>query len=114
MADAHANFATSLVATPPSPATTGASLTVTVGHGGRFPAPPFNATVGPPGYTLTPENAEIVRVTAITDDTLTIQRAQENTTARAILAGDLIFASITAKTITDVEDNDILTLIGVL
>jgi hypothetical protein len=53
---------------------------------------------------LTPDNAELVRVIDITDDTLTIARMQEGSSARAILIGDLIFAAITAKTITDIED----------
>src|SRR5206468_2357178 len=48
-------------------------------------------------------NAEIVRVTAISGDTLTITRTQEGTTARAILVGDQIAATITAKVLTDAE-----------
>jgi hypothetical protein len=49
-------------------------------------------------------NAEIVRVTAIAGDHLTIVRQQEGTAARAILVGDVIAAAITAKTLTDIED----------
>lgn len=105
MVDAHANFAISSIATAPSPATTGTSLVVASGEGARFPAAPFNATVCPSGQLPTPANAEIVRVTAVASDTLTITRAQEGSTARTIVAGDLIFAAITAKTLTDIESD---------
>lgn len=101
--DPHANLAISVVSTAPSPPTSGTSLTVNTGHGVRFPAVPFNATVWPVAVAPNPANAEIIRVTARTTDTLTILRAQEGTTARAIGSGDQIAASITAKTLTDVE-----------
>jgi len=101
--DAHANFAISAVATAPSPATSGTSLVVTSGHGARFPATPFNATIWPQGSLPDPLNAEIVRVTAISTDTLTITRAQEGTTARTVVVGDLIAATITKKTLNDAE-----------
>lgn len=101
--DGHKNFASSTVATAPSPATTGASLVVAAGEGARFPTPPFNATVWPAGASATAANAEIVRVTGISTDTLTIARAQEGTTARSITTGDQIAATITSKTITDAE-----------
>ena len=101
--DAHKNLAVSTVTTAPSPATSGTSLVVTASEGARFPAPPFNATVWPSAAMPTPANAEVVRVTARASDTLTIVRAQEGTTARAMTAGDLIAASITAKTLTDLE-----------
>lgn len=103
MPDAHANFAYSTVATAPSPATTGTSLTVASGDGAKFPAPPFNATVWPASAQPLKSNAEIVRVTAIATDTLTITRTQESTTARSIGVGDQIAATITAKTVTDAE-----------
>jgi len=101
--DAHKNLAIAAVATAPSPAPSGVSLTVGAGEGARFPVPPFNATVWPATALPTPVNAEVVRVTALAGDTFTLTRAQEGTTARAILPGDLIAATITAKTITDVE-----------
>lgn len=103
MTDAHANFAISAVATAPSPASSGTSLVVTAGQGARFPAVPFNATVWPSGSSPDPSNAEIVRVTARTTDTLTIVRAQEGTTARSVVVGDLIAATITKKTLDDIE-----------
>lgn len=102
--DAHQNFAISAVATAPSPATSGTSLVVSSGHGTRFPAVPFNATIWPASSTPDPTNAEIVRVTAISTDTLTITRAQESSSARTVIVGDQIMAGVTALTLTDVEN----------
>jgi len=101
MADALKAFAISTVATAPSPAASGTSLVVAAGHGARFPATPFNATVCPAAATPDPTNAEIVRVTNISTDTLTIEREQEGTSARTIGTGDLIFQGVTPKMIED-------------
>ena len=101
--DAHKNFALSLVASAPTPATSGTSLTVTSSEGALFPAAPFNATIAPPSGLPTSANAEIVRVTARTGDVFTLARAQEGSTARAVQVGDLIAATITAKSLTDLE-----------
>lgn len=101
--DVHKNFAVSAVATAPSPATSGTSLVVTAAQGTRFPAVPFNATIWPAGVQPDPSNAEIVRVTAIGTDTLTIVRAQEGSSARTVIVTDQIAAAITAKTVTDIE-----------
>lgn len=101
--DAHKNFAVSQVATAPSPASSGTSLVVQSGHGARFPAVSFNAVVWPNGVIPTPLNAEVVRVTNISTDTLTITRTQESSSARTIVVGDLIATAITAKTLTDIE-----------
>jgi hypothetical protein len=101
--DAHKNFAASLVATAPSPAFSGASLVVTAADGAKFPAVPFNATIWPASAQPTTANAEIVRVTNISTDTFTITRAQESSSARTVVIGDQIAATITAKTLTDVE-----------
>lgn len=101
--DAHANFAYSTVATAPSPASSGTSLIVGAGQGTRFPAVPFNAAVWPANQIPTPDNSEIVRVTNISTDTLTIARAEEGSNARTIVVGDQIAATITTKTLTDLE-----------
>jgi hypothetical protein len=102
MVDAHKNFAISSVALAPSPDVSGTSLDVDTGTASRFPDVPFNASVWPANLTPDPTNAEIVRVAT---DTLTIVRAQEGTSARAIVAGDKIAAALTAKTITDIESS---------
>lgn len=101
--DNHQNLAYSTIATAPSPALSGTSATVTAGHGSRFPAGSFNATIWPSGEIPTPANAEIVRVTSRAGDVLTIQRAQEGTAAVAILVGYQIAATVTAKVFTDIE-----------
>lgn len=103
--DAHKNFAYSTIATAPSPAASGTSLVVAAGEGTLFPTAPFNATIWPAGAQPLATNAEIVRVTNVTTDTFTITRTQEGTSARTIVVGDQIAASITAKTFTDVENS---------
>lgn len=101
--DAHVNFGYSTVATAPSPATSGTSLVVAAGTGSRFPAVPFNVVIWPTGVQPLSSNAEIVRVTAISSDTFTISRTQENTSARTVIVGDQISAAATARLITDIE-----------
>jgi hypothetical protein len=101
--DSHANFGYSTVATAPSPATSGTSLVLAAGGGALMPASPFNAVVWPTGVLPLASNAEIVRVTARSTDTLTIVRTQEGSSARAIGVGDQFGANITKKTITDIE-----------
>lgn len=103
MSDARKNFAVSTVATAPSPATSGLSLVVTGGHGTRFPAVPFNAVVCPAGTDPTPLNAEVVRVTGISTDTLTVARTQEGSSARSVVVGDRIYAAVTAKSFADID-----------
>jgi hypothetical protein len=109
--DNHKNFAYSNIAVVPNPLLTGVSLTVTTGDSGKFPTPPFNAVLFAPNFQPTPTNAEIVRVTNITGDVLTITRQQEGTTAQPIGTGWVIAAGVTMKTITDIE-NAISTING--
>ncbi len=104
MPDAHKNFAYSTIATAPTPALTGTSLVVQSGQGALFPTPPFNATVWPAGAQPTTENSEIVRVTAISTDTFTIVRNQEDSISEPIAVGDQIAATITAKVMFDAEN----------
>lgn len=107
MIDPHANFAYSTILTAPSPATSGTSTAVQSGDGLKFPAVSFNALVWPAGVNPLASNAEIVRVTNIATDTFTIVRTQESTSARTIVVGDQIAAGITAKTLQDVERQEI-------
>lgn len=73
------------------------TLTVTTGHGDRFPA-----VTAPDFFHLTLQDAsnniEVVRVTARTAgaDSMTITRAQEGTTARAWNIGDVVELRLTA------------------
>jgi hypothetical protein len=101
--DALKNLAYSTVAAAPAPASSGTSLDVTSGQGSRFPTPPFNATVWATGANPIPSNAEIVRVTAISTDTLTIVREQEGSSARSVIVGDQIAATLTKKYFDDLQ-----------
>lgn len=73
------------------------SLTVTTGHGNRFPI-----AANPDYFKITLQDAanniEIVKVTARANnaDTMTIERAQEGTVARAWNIGDIVELRITA------------------
>lgn len=98
------NFTISTVATAPSPTTSGTSLVVATGHGTRF-ATGEPAVICPVNTSPDSSNAEIVTVSDINGDTLTIVREQESTTARDIQVGDVIFQQISAK-----DYNDLLTL----
>lgn len=104
--DPHGNLSYSTVATAPSPAGSGTSLSVASGHGSRFPDPGavgYNVTIWPADAIPTPANAEIVRVTAKAGDVLTITRTQEGSSARSILVGDQIANTITKKILDDIE-----------
>lgn len=95
------NLATSTVLTAPSPAASGTSVVVQSGHGARFPAADFYATVHPDGVLPTLDNAEIVLVTNIATDTFTITRAQKDTTAKSIAIGWRISNAIYAEDVVD-------------
>lgn len=111
--DNHANFDYSLVATAPSPATSGMSLVVTAGQGALFPSPPFNLVVWPTGMQPLSTNAEIVRVTGVATDTFTIVRntttENNNTFNRTIVVGDQVAVPISYKMMTDAEFTDNIT-----
>lgn len=100
------NFTISTVATAPSPATSGTSLVVAAGEGSLF-AVNEPAIVFPVNSQPLVSNAEIVMVTNVTTDTLTITRTQEGTSARAIVVGDVIIQGITAK-----DWNDLITSVA--
>lgn len=89
---ARKNFPFSNVATAPVTPTAGTSLVVTAGHGTRFPSVPFKAVICPASARPLVTNAEIVNVTNVATDTLTIQRAQESSVARTVVVGDDIYA----------------------
>jgi hypothetical protein len=99
--DAHKNFAYTTVASAPSPADSGTTLDVV--DPSVFPAVPFNATIWPLAQLPVGSTAEVVRVTGIAGNTLTITRTQEGSSARTILSGDQIAETITAKALTDIE-----------
>ena len=81
------DYATGVVATAPVPATSGTSLVLSSGQGARMPAVPFKATIHPQSSMPDLDTAEKVLVTNINVDTLTIVRAQGETTAKSIENG---------------------------
>lgn len=60
------------------------------GYGDEMPDVPFELTATPFGQLSTMGNSEIILVTAISTDTLTVERAQKGTTAKAFLAGAVV------------------------
>lgn len=87
-------LATSTVAVAPSPATSGTSLVIDTGHGSRFPTSPslpFFLVAHPDNELPTEDNAEFLRVTAVSGDTVTIERAamigSVNPSAKSIATG---------------------------
>lgn len=101
------NLAYGTVLTPPSPATSGTSLVLNSGEGGNFPtivSPDISwVTLCPPGVPATMANAEIVKVTNRSSDTLTIVRAQRGTTAKSVASGWQVFLGIYVEDIARSE-----------
>lgn len=89
------DFAIGSVLTAPSPATSGTTLVLNSGEGNLMPTTlPFYLTVAPAGVIPSRSNAEKVKVTARSTDTLTIVRAQGETTAQSIATGWIVVNSI--------------------
>ncbi len=95
--DAYVNFAWSTVLVPPNTPIAGTSLTVALGTGTRFPAAPFYAVAKPQRVKPLSTNCELVRVTAVVGDVLTITRAQGITTAKTIALGWEFYNGITSE-----------------
>jgi len=92
------NFAYGTVATAPSPATSGTSLVLGSGEGALFPTTfPYSVVIWPTAVNPTSSNAEIVTVTSISTDTLTIVRGQEGTAARTVVTGDQVMYAVTGE-----------------
>lgn len=68
------------------------SLVLQSGYGASMPTVPFYLTLTPATQLSTQGNSEIVLVTGRTSDTLTITRAQKNTTAKSFAVGDIVAA----------------------
>lgn len=113
--DPHSNLAISSVQSGSTviASATGTTLNVGSGQGVLF-AVNQNLTISPNNALATATNSEIVRITAITADTLTVSRAQEGTTALpSLAAGYFVFNGLTAKSLTDIEaDINTLKLTG--
>jgi hypothetical protein len=87
------------VTTAPVPPTSGTSLTVA--NVSVYPVAPFSVVVAPVGTLPLATNAEILRVTAVAGNVLTIGRGHEGSTVRAITAGDQIYQGLTEQFIAD-------------
>ena len=73
----HKDLAYGTVVTGPSPALSGNSLTLAPGDGALMPTTlPFYATAAPPDSLPIHQNSEVVLVTNVVGDVLTIVRAQ--------------------------------------
>lgn len=109
MASSYKNFAYSTVATAPSPASSGTSLVVAAADGAKFPAAPFMVTIWPSGSQPTTTNAEIAEVTTVSTDTFTITRAAEGSSARTVVIGDQISATVTSAVLDTPQTNTVPT-----
>jgi hypothetical protein len=93
--DARKNFAFGTLAAGINNAAT--TLSVGAGEGARFPVAPFNAVIWnrtdyiSPAHAYQAGAAEIVRVTGIAVDTLTITRAQEGTAAKNLNSAGKVY-----------------------
>lgn len=94
--DNKADLSIGVVATAPSPATSGTSLTLEAGQGDIMPDTPFKALAYPPGQVPTRVNAEIIRVTEVSGDTLTITRGLGVTEEQSIDEGWIISNNVFA------------------
>jgi len=99
---AQKNFSYSTVAVAPSPAASGTTLTVSAGQGALF-AVGRMAVVYPTGVAPLSSNSEIVLVSNVVGDVLTIDREEESTTARTIVVGDQIAQIFTAGQLNTLE-----------
>lgn len=102
MFDTHANLAASLIVTVPQDALNGILFNVSAGDGELF-APSMPVTLCPPGVMPTFDNAEIGYISEVVGDRLTILRRQEDSTGKAIEPGWVIAATVTKKSLTDIE-----------
>lgn len=97
-----ANLANSVLFAPLSDSDT--ELEVYTGDGTLFPAAPFYLTISPKNKWSRKINSEIVLVTAKTDDTFTITRAQKGTAAKEFSYGDLVANGIYIEDLEEAKD----------
>lgn len=81
------DLAAALIGGPVS--TSATSIPLQTGYGSGMPSVPFFLTLTPKGQISTRGNSEIVSVTAVSTDTLTVVRAQKGTTAKSFADGDI-------------------------
>ncbi len=101
------NFSYGTILVAPSPALSGTEITLNAGEGDLFPAPGsigYNITIYPENTGPLLSNAEIVRVTALVGDVMTIVRTQEATLAKPIGVGWQVAMAPTRKAMVDIQD----------
>ncbi len=107
MANNYADLSTGTVLAAPAPAGSGTSLTLQSGEGDDMPATPFFATSHPDYTYPTKANSEIVKVTNVATDTLTIVRGQKGTSGKDIAIGWRLSAGIYASDIEQYQIDDV-------
>lgn len=101
------NLANGLLASPVSTGAT--SATLQSGYGDTMPEVPFKLTVTPFGQLSTRGNSEIWLVTARSGEVLTITRAQDGTTAKSFIAGDIVSNGVYIEDIDEMVPKGSLT-----
>ena len=105
--DAVADGAYAVIATAPSPPTSGVTVVVGAGQGAVFPTAPFDLTMWPLGVLPLARgplaNAEVARCTVVSTDTLTITRNAYGYGAKAVAGGWQCGQLITKNLIDQLE-----------
>jgi hypothetical protein len=101
--DKHKNLSISTLAVVPDDVVNGTIFEVAPGDGFMFEAN-MPATICPADQPPSYDNAEVVYVTAVSGDSITLRRGDQGSFRRAVAAGWLIVGSITTKAVTDLED----------
>lgn len=76
------------------------TVTLESGYVAGMPPASFMATISPFGQLPTRGNSEIVEVTGVNGDTLTLERAQKDTTAKSFPAGSIVTNAIYVDDLT--------------
>lgn len=100
------DLANGVVSAAVSPTDT--TIMLRAGDGSGMPVAPFKATICPYGELATRGNSEIVIVTDVSGDALTVQRARSLTTAKSFSPGAIVSAGV----YTDALINDSNILLG--
>jgi hypothetical protein len=103
MFDNHPNFATGTILIPPSAPGSGQIFVLQAGDGALF-EPNMPCSIASPNVALlTKDTAEIGYITAVSGDTLTIQRSAQDSVTQIPGQGWKIYGTITRKTLEDIE-----------
>lgn len=97
-----ANLANAFLENPISASDTTATLSS--GYAATLPLPPFFSTMTPQGQLSTFGNSEIILVTEVNGDTLTIIRAQKGTSAKSFQKGAIVSNGIYAESTIAIGD----------